>query len=1115
MYEIVCLQEHWLFECQKHELESILPNKDFYIRCSDTYDNLTGDRLPRGKAGVAIAWPKEWSSKVNKLDCGNERVIAIELDAECKILIISVYLPTNYSTVDSFSDYRECLDILHDIMTKYALSHKIVIAGDFNGTLLQPRPYNKHDTILAQFIAEHSLYVTEKSDKPTFIHHSGASSSQIDYIVSSDSRLVSESIIVEGAGLNLSSHCAVASSISTHIDTTRKRINSNKPRKSVRKYQWNRMNQPKFENELSKELESISRSSLQSVEAKIDFLNDALTKATKVSVPAKLIKLKGPSWKASPKVLQLLKQSKAKYGLWVDSGKPNNNLRTEKIQAQRQLRRQIRQENFNDRQSFYAEIMENPSTQLFYRLINRNRNGSAKTTACIRKDGEEYYSLDGQRKCFTKYFEDLSIPKDEGYDSAFLELTNVREQLITQICDHDCTEFEPILESEVNVAIKQLNTGKAADEFGLVAEQLKCSKDILVPLITSTFNQIVTNKSVPDVFRVGIVTPVLKKSKDATNLDNYRGITVTPILSKLFEYTILPRLSMNVDQSSLQFGFSKGLSPLMAALLISEARAEVKCNTKSPLFLVTLDSRKAFDVVCHTIMLDKLYESGVHPTLWTLVRNMYSGLTSKVKWLGEIGPSFDILQGVRQGGVLSTFLYKTYINNVLVELKNNRLGLSIGTTYIGCPTVADDVCLISECKDELQCMLDVAARHARQGRVTLHPTKTNAIVINKTTRYTKSDLKWTLGDTEVVPSSKTTHLGLFRAETKENEINIEDRLSLARRTMYSLINTGFHGSNGLNPAVSLRIYQCYVLPRLLFGLEVLPLTITQASALTRFHVQVLRKLQSLPDRTATGIVYLLLGALPVEAEIHKRQLSFLYNILSCENETIQTLNERQIAVNLDNQLSFYCRVNEVLSLYGLPNIASLKESLTTKLSWKTQVKQAVNRYWTEKFNSDIADKSTLKFLAKADLQIGVTHPVWRSLHSSVADVKKGITKCRMLTGTYMLQATKHRFNQHSEDPTCRSCAMESEDITHMLTTCPVLFQARKEGLAKLKHLVISVIGIDSWNKHFSDKISVTKLIIDCTTYKHIIPKPEDIDSITRVTTEMCHKMHIKRLLSLQ
>lgn len=78
-----------------------------------------------------------------------------------------------------------------------------------------------------------------------------------------------------------------------------------------------------------------------------------------------------------------------------------------------------------------------------------------------------------------------------------------------------------------------------------------------------------------------------------------------------------------------------------------------------------------------------------------------------------------------------------------------------------------------------------------------------------------------MGEKSMESSSATTHLGLFRTEVNENMINIEDRLSLARRTLYALINTGVHGSNGLNPRVSYKIYQCYVLPRLLYGLEVI------------------------------------------------------------------------------------------------------------------------------------------------------------------------------------------------------------------------------------------------------------------------------------------------------
>jgi hypothetical protein len=77
--------------------------------------------------------------------------------------------------------------------------------------------------------------------------------------------------------------------------------------------------------------------------------------------------------------------------------------------------------------------MENPSTDLFYKLIKRNRGGAKQETACICLNGQDYYDPCEQRKCFLQYFEDLSIPKDKGYDNGYLELCNIRQKLITQI----------------------------------------------------------------------------------------------------------------------------------------------------------------------------------------------------------------------------------------------------------------------------------------------------------------------------------------------------------------------------------------------------------------------------------------------------------------------------------------------------------------------------------------------------------------------------------------------------------------------------------------------------------------------------------------------------------
>jgi hypothetical protein len=166
--------------------------------------------------------------------------------------------------------------------------------------------------------------------------------------------------------------------------------------------------------------------------------------------------------------------------------------------------------------------MENPSTDLFYKLMKRNRGGTKQKTACICLNGQDYYDPCEQRKCFLQYFEDLSIPKEKGYDNGYLELCNIRQKLITQIYSEDSSPIEPFKEEDVSKAVKQLNAGKAADEYDIVAEHLKMAGGVIISYATKIFK----NTTIPNIFKTGILTPVLKKLKDATQMDKYRGITV-------------------------------------------------------------------------------------------------------------------------------------------------------------------------------------------------------------------------------------------------------------------------------------------------------------------------------------------------------------------------------------------------------------------------------------------------------------------------------------------------------------------------------------------------------------------------------------------------------------
>ena len=175
-----------------------------------------------------------------------------------------------------------------------------------------------------------------------------------------------------------------------------------------------------------------------------------------------------------------------------------------------------------------------------------------------------------------------------------------------------------------------------------------------------------------------------------------------------------------------------------------------------------------------------------------------------MKWEGEFSPTFSVLQGVRQGGILSAHFNKAYLNDSLLELETRALGKFIATLYMGCATVADDVLFMASSDDELQLMFNLAYINSQEKRYVIHPQKTTAQRRNVSKGDTRCEIvkDWFLGPQKVKVDSKLSNLGLTRTEKSENSINIAERISTARRTLYALIKTGVHSTSGLNPKIS-------------------------------------------------------------------------------------------------------------------------------------------------------------------------------------------------------------------------------------------------------------------------------------------------------------------------
>ena len=206
--------------------------------------------------------------------------------------------------------------------------------------------------------------------------------------------------------------------------------------------------------------------------------------------------------------------------------------------------------------------------------------------------------------------------------------------------------------------------------------------------------------------------PIHKKGKDPLSRDNYRGITITPVLSKLMEHVILSRFSYHQLQSPLQYGFTKGLSPTMAILAVTEAISDA-VDRHTPLYIAALDVKKAFDVVYHPSLLHKLFhQRNVCNATWKYIKNNNLNTKDQVKLQGALSEPFTVNQGVGQGKILSTFNYKLYINNLLCQLSSSDFGSHVGTEYLGSPTCADDVILLADNIVDLQSQLKVVEDYA-------------------------------------------------------------------------------------------------------------------------------------------------------------------------------------------------------------------------------------------------------------------------------------------------------------------------------------------------------------------------------------------------------------------
>jgi len=146
-----------------------------------------------------------------------------------------------------------------------------------------------------------------------------------------------------------------------------------------------------------------------------------------------------------------------------------------------------------------------------------------------------------------------------------------------------------------------------------------------------------------------------------------------------------------------------------------------------------LDASKAFDKVLHNGLYKKLSDRKAPLCFVLLLINWYSKLHCAVRWNGFMGEWFPIQCGVRQGGVLSPYLFSVYVSDLIFELRNSGSGAHIGKLFMGCVLYADDIVLMSPSCHGLQRLVRICEKYGLKWDIKFNPCKSQVITFGGST----------------------------------------------------------------------------------------------------------------------------------------------------------------------------------------------------------------------------------------------------------------------------------------------------------------------------------------------------------------------------------------------
>lgn len=627
--------------------------------------------------------------------------------------------------------------------------------------------------------------------------------------------------------------------------------------------------------------------------------------------------------------------------------------------------------------------------------------------------------------------------------------------------DHQCVECElphvnsllndDITEIEVKEAIHSLKNNKSPGEDAIPGEFLKRTVHLgMSRVLQKLFNLILQTGQLPKNWHTGIIVPLHKKG-DINNAGNYRGISLLSVMSKMFTKILCTRLTRWADSNNKlpeeQAGFRKGYSTVDQIFNLQGLIQKYLSKKGNVFYCGFVDFAKAFDCVNHEKLFYALLKQNLHGRIIKVLQDIYANVKAEVKAGDGLSDSFRCKSGVRQGCILSPFLFAMYINELSTMLNDGndyiyQTGIYISDVFRNITHLlfADDLVLLSDSVAGLQRKFNILSKYCKKWNMKVNLDKTKVVVF-KNGGHLSSREKWSYDGNTVSTVNCYKYLGLiFSCRLKWGKAckTLAQQASKALNMVKScLVKLGRR-----DPVVAFKLFDAMITPILFYGAELWG-THYQKDIET-VHQKFCKWLLCTGNTTNNNIALGECGRQELCVNYMCKPIKYLLRLFRMQDNRLpkQCFN---MLHNLDrNGKSNWCTHVRELLFYNGFGVVWMNQGVGDITMFMNLFKQRVCDINMQKWAEYINNSPKCELYSRIK-QYPIAEPFLSKLSFTL---KFALLSIRCSTHRLEIEVGRKRSTPR-EERICKICNLnEIEDELHFMLNCPILSDIRVNFLPR-------------------------------------------------------------------